>query len=373
MIINIASFGGRSHLLDLARELEKQGNIVRFYSYVPTKRALKFGLKKECSYTLYYWAFPFLVLFKLFGFRKNLLFVYRVIYDYITAWIMKPCDVFIGQVPMHLYSLKRAKKRYGAITICESGLSNIDVYVHILSSIGVADYPKIGVSRYKACYEVADYISVASRFSMKGFMEQGFSENKLIINPYGVSIDNFHSTELTANSYDCLMVGQWSKRKGVDMAVEACRKLGLSLLHVGAISDMPFPKESGFLHIEPVNEKELINYYSQAKIFLFPSYEDGFGLVLIQALACGLPIVCSPNTGGPTLKEMLDDKKWIVEMEDVSSLSLEKAIKNALELAATQQGKRSYATHVLDKFSWEAYGNRYNHFLKSVCHNDSHK
>ena len=67
-------------------------------------------------------------------------------------------------------------------------------------------------------------------------------ENKLIINPYGVSIDNFHSTELTANSYDCLMVGQWSKRKGVDMAVEACRKLGLSLLHVGAISDMPFPK-----------------------------------------------------------------------------------------------------------------------------------
>ena len=47
MIINIASFGGRSHLLDLARELEKQGNIVRFYSYVPTKRALKFGLKKN--------------------------------------------------------------------------------------------------------------------------------------------------------------------------------------------------------------------------------------------------------------------------------------------------------------------------------------
>ena len=53
MIINIASFGGRTHMLDTARELEKFGHIVRFYSYVPTKRAMKFGLKKECSYSLY--------------------------------------------------------------------------------------------------------------------------------------------------------------------------------------------------------------------------------------------------------------------------------------------------------------------------------
>ena len=120
MIINVASFGGRSHMLDLARELEKLGNTVRFYSYVPTKRAIQFGLKKECSYSLYYLAIPFLVLFKIFGFKKNLLYIYRVIYDYITAWIMKPCDVFIGQVPMHLYSLKQAKKKFGTITICKS-------------------------------------------------------------------------------------------------------------------------------------------------------------------------------------------------------------------------------------------------------------
>jgi UDP:flavonoid glycosyltransferase YjiC (YdhE family) len=40
MKINIASFGGRSHLLDTARELEKFGHEVRFYSYVPSKRAI---------------------------------------------------------------------------------------------------------------------------------------------------------------------------------------------------------------------------------------------------------------------------------------------------------------------------------------------
>lgn len=370
MVINVASFGGRSHMLDLARELEKQGNIVRFYSYVPTKRAMQFGLKKECSYTLYYWALPFLILFKIFGFRKNLLFIYRVIYDYITAWLMKPCDVFIGQVPMHLYSLKRAKKKFGAITICESGLSNIDVYIRILSNIGETGYPKFGVSRYRACYNEADFISVASDFSKQGFVEQGFPEEKLIMNPYGVSLKNFHSTQLSTQSYDCLMVGQWSKRKGVDMAVEACKNLGLSLLHVGAIVDMPFPKDTNFIHVNPVNEYELIKYYSQAKIFLFPSYEDGFGLVLIQAIACGLPIVCSPHTGGPTLKRMLDEKKWIVVMDDVSTLSLEKAINEALKLAKFQKNERTYADKILEEFSWDAYGKRYNLFLKSVLLND---
>lgn len=366
MVINVASFGGRSHLLDLARELEKQGNIVRFYSYVPTKRAMQFGLKKECSHTLFYWALPFLILFKLFGFRKNLLYFYRVIYDYLTAWIMKPCDVFIGQVPMHLHSLKKAKKKFGAITICESGLSNIDVYIKILNSIGIADYPKIGVSRYKACYSTADYISVASDFSKQGFIKQKFSEKKLILNPYGVSLKNFHPTILQNNAYDCLMVGQWSKRKGVDMATEACRKLNISLLHVGSVVDLPFPTGPNFKHVDSVNEHELVEYYSKAKIFLFPSYEDGFGLVLIQALACGLPIVCSPNTGGPTLKKMLYDKKWIVEMEDTSTSALEKAIYKALSLAKTQTGERCYANDVLQKFTWEAYGHRYNTFLQSA-------
>lgn len=367
MVINVASFGGRSHMLDLARELEKHGHTVRFYSYVPTARAIKFGLKKECSYSLFYIAIPFLVLFKLFGFTKYLLYLYRLFFDYVTAWIMKPCDVFIGQVPMHLYSMKVAKNKYGAITICESGLSNIRSYNKILSQIGgVKDYPKICFSRFEAIYNEADYISVASIFSKNGFLENGFSEKKIILNPYGVSLKHFKSTSLSKQSYDCLMIGQWSRRKGVEMAVEACRNLSLSLLHVGAIVDVEFPNDSNFKHIDPVNEFELIKYYSQAKVFLFPSYEDGFGLVLIQALACGLPIVCSPNTGGTTIKNMLNDKKWIEVMDDVSSISLEKAILKSMVLANTQSGKRAYATQVLNEFSWDSYGKRYDNFLRQL-------
>lgn len=365
MIINIASFGGRTHMLDLARELEKQGNIVRFYSYVPTKRAVTFGLKKNNSYSLFYLSIPFLILFKIFGFKKKLLYIYRIIYDYITAWIMKPCDVFIGQVPMHLYTYRRAKNKYNAITICESGLSNIDEYIRLLKKIEATNSLQIGVNRYRKCYHTADYISVASEFSFNGFIKQGFKKEKLFLNPYGVSIIDFYPTILEQKPYDCIFVGQWCKRKGVDMIEKVCKELHLSLLHIGSITDMPFPNNKLFTHIDSINENLLVKYYSKAKIFLLPSYEDGYGLVLNQAAICGLPIICSPNTGGPTLRNMLPNKKWIIIMSEINSDSLKQCIKKGLDLASQQKGIRSYITNN-NIISWESYGKRYHEFLLSI-------
>lgn len=370
MKINIASFGGRAHLLDLARELEHLGHDVRFYSYVPTKRAIAFGLTKHSSCSLYYYAMPFLVLFKIFGFRRKLLYFYRIIYDWLVAILMPPCDVFIGQVPMHYHSMKWAKTHFNAVTICESGLSNIDTYISILKSIGAKDYPHLDVSRYRKCYKTADYIAVASLFSKKGFIENGFDDKTLFMNPYGVSINNFRPTRLTSEAYDCIVVGQWCKRKGSDMVISVCKKYGYRLLHVGSIVDIDFPQDSNFRHIDAVPESELLNYYSMAKVFLFPSYEDGFGLVLIQAAACGLPIVCSPNTGGPTLREMLSDKKWIVVMNNVSEEELNLGILKALKLSQSQKGERNYVHDDLNQLTWKSYGERYEQFLKDVVFKD---
>lgn len=65
MKINILS-PGRFHVLDLARELDKNGFDVKFYSFVPTKRAVSFGLPAHCSASLFLPMLPFLALQKVF-------------------------------------------------------------------------------------------------------------------------------------------------------------------------------------------------------------------------------------------------------------------------------------------------------------------
>ena len=101
MRINILS-PGRFYVLDLARELDALGHNVRFYSYVPTKRAVKFGLRKECSYSLFFIMLPFLCIARLFPSVNRYVVV---IQDYLTAWLMRPCDVLIAMSGSYIYSL----------------------------------------------------------------------------------------------------------------------------------------------------------------------------------------------------------------------------------------------------------------------------
>lgn len=371
MRINIASFGGRSHLLDTARELEKFGHEVRFYSYLPTKRTVKFGLKRECNCTLFYMAFPFVAFFKLFGHNELVYHIYKILFDYITAWIMKPCDVFIGQSPMHLYSLKCAKKKYKAVTILECGSSHALIQLEALSSNpqlkGKSPIDSRYIKRALNGYNYADYISVGAEHVKDSFLEHNFKECSLFVNNYGFDSSQFYPTYLTENPFDILIVGQWSYRKGADLLIELCRRKQYKLLHVGDVIDVPFPESEDMTHIDSVNQKELIKYYSQAKIFVLPSREEGLALVQAQAVACGLPIVCSIKTGGRDLRKYLKTDDWIIELNQLNIESLIESVERGLALSEKLFGARSYIGGKFTELSWNGYGIRYNNFIAQIC------
>jgi len=374
MKINIASFGGRSHLLDTARELEKFGHEVRFYSFVPTKRATKFGLKKECSKSYFLLALPFLMLQRISKHSFWSYYLFYVFFDVYVAFIMPYCDIFIGQSPLHLFALKRAKKKYNATTILERGSSHIITMIKILESIpsnkDKCIMPEMLLKRDLEGYKLADYISIASDFQKISFIENGVDSTKLLINPYGVSLSQFSPTQKPSNeSYDVIMVGGWSYRKGADIVIETVRKLNIRLIHVGSIVDIGFPDDINFTHVDSVEQAQLIDYYKKAKVFILPSREDGFGMVLSQAIACGLPIVCSKNTGGRDLRDFLNDKKWIIEMPEYTVESLVNCIYEALQLAELQiDSIRNYAGESIKNITWEAYGKRYEENIKKIIY-----
>lgn len=372
MKINIASFGGRTHMLDTARELEKFGHEVRFYSFVPTKRAIKFGLKKECNKSYFLLALPFLFLQKISNRSFWSQYLFHRFFDVYIALIMPACDIFIGQSPLHVYALKRAKKKFNAITILERGASHINTMIKILETLpsnkGKCIMPKMFLKRDLAGYKLADYISIASDFQKRSFIENGVEQIKLLTNPYGVSLSQFSPTEKPSNeSYDVIMVGGWSYRKGADIVIESVRKLNIKLIHIGSIVDIGFPDDDNFTHVDSIEQAQLIEYYKKAKVFILPSREDGFGMVLSQAIACGLPIVCSNNTGGIDIRDLLIDKKWIIEMPEYSIDSLAKCITEALKLASSQPvSLRNYANEAIRNLTWDAYGERYNKNIDQI-------
>ena len=187
------------------------------------------------------------------------------------------------------------------------------------------------------------------------------------MNNYGANLSFFHPTELaSSNVYDVIFVGQWCYRKGCDMLIKAVEELGLKLLHVGCIVDVEFPHENNlFTHIDSVNEMDLLQYYQHARISIMPSREEGLSLVQPQALACGLPLVCSKYSGGRDLKKYLKDPSYILEMDDLTIEDIKKNILLALEKAKLLHGVRN----LLDdkgSLSFAAYGKRYDDFLKEI-------
>ena len=367
----VIATSGRAHLLDCARELEKQGNEIVFFTYSPSKNFKRYGLKKGGRSLLYLMA-PFEFIKRKFWCLQTWRLASFMLDKYVS-FLMPKCDVFIAQSPYFSKSILRAKKKYKATVILDRGTSHVLTYNHILGKIGIERQWQWYINHDMQQYKMADFIAIASDFVRDSFLEYGVSDKKLFFNPYGVSLDCFHPTVWTGE-YDCICVGQWSKRKGSHLIAAAFENTDVRVLHVGAIVDVDFPQSSNFTHIDSVPETQLPNYYSKAKVFLFPSFEDGFGLVLCQAIACGLPIICSTNTGGPTLKRLLNVNNQILVMQTLTSDSIKEAYFSIQKTIVNDGNVRTYVNAKIlhNILSWDNYGKRYNEFLKNVINETLH-
>jgi glycosyltransferase involved in cell wall biosynthesis len=289
--------------------------------------------------------------------------------DWLTAVVMRKCDVCIAMSGSFVYAPKRAQKR-GAIFITERGSKHILDQKRILEEEIPANRGKCVVSirdfqRELTCYEAADYIAVASEHVVRSLVSHNIPRTKIFKNPYGVDLSMFQPRPDIAKIYDVIMVGGWGYRKGCDLIVRALRGTNLKLLHVGSLVDMSFPDLPNFKHIDAVDQTRLINYYNQAKVFVLPSREDGFGMVLSQALACNLPLVGSVDTGAEDLKKMVARPEYITLIDKYTPESVLQAIKTALNLYA-RMGDTVYAGDAIENLTWEAYGKRYAEFVRNI-------
>lgn len=286
--------------------------------------------------------------------------------DRLIAAHMEPCDVFIGMSGLSIESALKARKKYGATVFIERGSRHIVSQKTILdactgSGTFLSQVPIWAVQRELASYRVADTVVVPSRHVCQSFVEEGFDRSKLFLNPYGVDLAMFPPTLAPPPSpRRMIMVGTWCRRKGCDVLTEVItRTAGVELIHVGALGDLSFPASDRMQHVGPVQQARLVDHYARAHVAVLPSREEGLALVIPQALACGVPVVCSDRTGGEDLQKIVDDPTAISVFPAGDALQLERGILGAFERSCRTTGIRDFLGAKRELLSWRAYGARY--------------
>lgn len=365
-----------SHLIHLVNYLNNQSDCeVTFYTIMPPKHCReKYGYRGKVVSFMFPLAIVYWFILNCPGLnayqRSHLHFYLRKLFDWFCSVFIKKCDVLIAANGAAVRAVEKAEKKYGAITICDQGSSHIltqNAVHYSYSNVPIPDYSTDFMLRH---YDVSDYLMAPSVYVRETDMNNGIPADRILYNPYGVDLSGFQVTEKPGeDSYDVLMVGSWWKHKGCDMLAKACVEiLKVKLLHVGSVIDCELPDSPLFKHIDFVPEKELPKYYAQAKVFVMPSLDEGLALVLLQAAACGLPIVSSMNAGGRDLRILLNDTESVFVIDEtLSPESIASTISKALKYAETMpDGKRDQCQREIANISWEAYGNRWNDILNKL-------
>lgn len=172
---------------------------------------------------------------------------------------------------------------------------------------------------------VDEYIANSKFVSRR--IKKYYNKNALVINP-PVDVNNFFIDDSVDHEEYYLMVGRLIAYKRHDIAIQAFNRSGLPLKIIGRGPELAALKrhaKSNIEFLERVDDQSLARYYAQAKAFIFPQEED-FGIVAIEAMASGRPIIA--YYGGDIVEHVEDGKTGVFFYEQTED-ALNQAIKRA--------------------------------------------
>ncbi len=361
--------GGLFHSFELARQLEKRGCLERLITGYPRYKLDSFAIPPEKVTTL-----PLGQLIYR-GWRRfpppirNLAdpgYLLREFFDRRASGRLAEGDLLIGWSSFSLHTLREAKRR-GMKTILERGSTHILYQRKILSEEyerigfrGVLPHPAV-VEKELREYEEADYIEVPSSLAKATFINQGVAEEKIIQGFRAANLEDFRQIEKRDSIFRVVFAGCLCLRKGVQYLLRAFRELDLpdsELLLIGDVSDEMRPilkRYAGtFKYVGSMSRSALYRYFSQGSVFVMPSIEEGMAVVQLQAMACGLPLVCTTNTGG---EDIIEDGRegFIVPIRDLEILKEKLLFLYRHPLIRKEMGARA-KVRIKDGFSWDDYG-----------------
>ncbi len=327
---------GRFHAFDLARELIRQGVDVTLLTNYPKRIAGQFGVSigRVRNFLAHGLAVKIINLLGGSGGRVRL---EAILHRSFSRWAART----LGGLKMdavHSFSgvSEEIFQRFrpgNPVRSLVRGSAHIRTQARLLAEeqhrcgVAIQGPSEWRIAREMREYQLADLVIVLSSFAARSFLEEQFPEERLRILRLGSDTSRFRPDPgviqarchriVSGEPLRILTVGSFTYQKGMhDLARVSERLRGrFKFRFVG-----DYPAETRALRRRCGNRIEFVarqpqfalpRQYRDGDLFVFPTIEDGYAVVLAQALASGLPVLTTPNCAGP---DLIDQGKngWVL-------------------------------------------------------------
>lgn len=210
----------------------------------------------------------------------------------------------------------------------------------------------------------ADTVFVASSFTKSTLIEASSAPADVVVAPYGAPqrSPGYQSARRSAGEpLRVLFVGSLGQRKGLRYLLDAMEQLGggYELTLIGSVPSARCDPLAAALrrhrHIASLPHGEILEEMGRHHVLVFPSLFEGFGLVLLEAMACGLPIVATPHTAAPDfVREGVDG--FVVPIRSAGAIA-----ERLTWLAADEDRRQAMGRQArlrAGEFTWSDYSRR---------------
>ncbi len=279
-----------------------------------------------------------------------------------------------------LDSLKAARSA-GRLAICEFATAHVTAAIRILSdeaekhpewadTISNLHFPDWYRNRLEEEPLAADLCIAASGFTKQSLMEAGVDESHIDLLPLAADLEQFQTRARDKEGpLKVLFVGGIGQRKGMKYLLEAMSQLQSANVQLSLLGPLPADETPlhSFKHLfeylgrtdQAGVAKEMLNH----DVLVLPSVFEGFGLVIIEAMATGMPVIASTHSCGPeVIREGRDG--FVLAPDDVAGLAdkLDWCAANRSQVVemGMEASKRS------QEYSWRCHRDRLRNVLERI-------
>ena len=271
-----------------------------------------------------------------------------------------------------------AIKKYGGIAVLDLSQVHVNYIGKLRTRFNFFDditgseslFSKVRNQKLKE-YELANYILVLSSFAKQTLINEGVSPSKIYSVNLGFDPSRFIPKIIYPNNHELplriVYSGIITKRKGVHLIASVAK----SLQHLAIEWVFIGSKDDGFKCIENfqniryipyLEHEELLKEFHNSDIFVLPSYLDSWGMVVVEAMACGLPVIVSENTGAKDAVTI--DCGFVIPIDDQVALA-DKVLYFYNNRTEIERMGRS-ASKEAQKYTWDNYHKQVGDFINKI-------